>query len=188
MIPRLLNVFIHSLRTPLLKNAPLLCQGWGGKTCLIFLPCGVTAERAVSVLRGPCRTEFPKPVCFAGFEQKGSLLLDFVQTGPLRISPPSMSAWVCTYMCPLCLSTPSTLGFPKGLWLYCWGGDKLVNRPTGVSIATLWFISQWSASRVFPACLRCLSRESAIKRGLRTYSIRMKGGHWGDWGFPGGVF
>lgn len=73
-----------------------------------FSPSGVTAERALSLLRGPCRTEFSKPVRSAGiFCAEGITPLRFAQTGPLRMSPLRMSARGGTYMCSLCLSTPS---------------------------------------------------------------------------------
>lgn len=55
-------------------------------------------------------------------------------------------------------------------------GGKLVNRPTGVSIATSWFISAspWSASRSSLLAWDVYQESQRVKRGLRIFSIRMK--------------
>lgn len=162
MIPRLLNVFICSLRAPLLKNASLLCQGWGGKTCLIFLH--VASQLSGHYLFCVDLAELSslsQCALLASFAQKGSLLLDLRKQGHWE-----WAHCVCqhgaVHTCALCAyPLPPALGFPKGTWLYCVcvcvGGGKLVNRPTGVSIEHRGLYQPLSGVQVGLPCLSGMS-------------------------------
>lgn len=184
MILWLLNLFIYSLRTSFLKNTLFLCQGWGGKTWLIFLPCGVMAEWTVSVLcgpvlHGPCRTEFSTPICSADiFCIEGIVYLSFPTNSAIENQLTEYgSMWLYIYVHSTLIHSLGPLGFLREC-------DSVVGGP--------WWMDYWcnhsnnvvyislsvECKRVLPACLGCLVRESAHEEGLRTFSMRMEECQW----------